>query len=92
MEAGVQDLYHLINNISLNQLDNTYKIGSKAINLIAVTPDLFNLIKGCQLIETNELIITDHRLYISNRNIKQYFNKQMSIWDTINQVAIDPSR
>ena len=34
-------------------------------------------IEDSQLVETNNVIITDHRVYIIDMNIKEYFGKHL---------------
>ena len=44
------------------------------------------------MVESNEIIITDHRAYIVDINIEEYFNETFSKWDIINKRILHPSR
>ena len=42
--------------------------------------------------ESNEIIITDHRAYIININLQEYFNETFSRRNKINKRILNPSR
>ena len=78
MEIGVEDAHSRINNIDLKQLDKTYINRLKAIDSIAVSEGLIEFVESSKLIYHNEIIFSDHRAYIVDINIEEYFNNQMS--------------
>ena len=69
MELGVEDIHTNFNNIEINQLDNTYKNGSKYIDSIAATPGIISHIKGSRLFKVNEIILMDHRACMIDINL-----------------------
>ena len=42
--------------------------------------------------ESNEIIITNHRAYIIDINLQEYFNKAFSRWDKIDERILNTSR
>ena len=60
-ELGVRDIHSKVNNIPLEQLDRTYKQGSKPIDSIAATTGVLDYVEGCQMMDYNNIIETDHR-------------------------------
>jgi len=54
-------------------MDLTQKRGSKSIDSVAVLENLMTYIEGYKLLETNEVISTDHRLFIIDINLEDYF-------------------
>ena len=46
----------------------------KVIDLIAVSEGLIEFVEGSKLIHHNEIIFSDHRAYIIDINIEEYFN------------------
>ena len=42
--------------------------------------------------ETNKIIITDHRSYLIDFNFEEYFYEKFSDWDQINHRMLDPAR
>jgi len=66
--------------------------GSKSIDSIAVTLELIEFVENCQLLETNDIVITNHRAYLIEVNLSKYFSKVFSKWDQINKIILDPSR
>ena len=46
---------------------------SQPIDSIAVSPEILEFIEGCALLNHNEIILSDHRVYIVDFNVKEYF-------------------
>ena len=66
--------------------------GSNPIDLIAVSEGLIDFVEGSKLIPHNEIVWSNHRAYIIDINLEDYFNKEMSSWDNINYVNLDPAK
>jgi len=62
------------------------------INSIAATHGILEFIEECKLLPYNEVIFSDHRAYVVNINLEEYFNEQLSQWDKINKVILNPSQ
>ena len=58
----------------------------------SVSHGMLEHIEGCRLLECKEIILTDHRSYLMYLNLEDYFQDQMSSWDEINKVMLNPSR
>jgi len=92
-EIGVKDIHKTMNVINNNEtLDSTYKHGSKQIDSIAATNGIMNYIEGCRLMNYNEIVESDHRAFMIDVDIEEYFNDEFSGWDKINRVMINPAR
>ena len=59
-------------------MDNTHIIGSKLIDTAAASPNLMNCIEGYKLMKIDNLIITDHRLFLIDINFERYFSTKLS--------------
>ena len=70
IEIGVRDVYSEFNQIEISELDNTYREGTKYIDLIAISQGILNYIEGYRLFEVNKITITDHRVYVFDINLK----------------------
>ena len=51
-----------------------------------------DFIDGCKLLGYNDIIETDHRGYIIEIAIEDYFNEELSEWDKINKVILNPAQ
>ena len=80
-KLGLKDIYQWYNKIEEGQMNNTCMIGSEPIDSVAATINILQIVEGCKLIETNDIIITDHRSHIINFNFEEYFCEQFSDWD-----------
>ena len=54
-------------------MDNTYWDGSKCINTIVASDSTLAFVEWCKLCEVNEILDTDHRGYIIDVNLIEYF-------------------
>jgi len=91
-EIGVKDIHSTTNNIEITQMDNTNVNGSHPIDSIAATREISDYIEGCQMVDNNDIIYTDHRGYLVDINLEDYFNDQLSYWNENHKVIINPSR
>jgi len=91
-EIGVRDIHTTMNVLNNDKIDSTYKHGSKQIDSIAATNGIMNYIEGCRLMNYNEIVESDHRVFIVDMDIEEYFKDEFSGWDNINRVMINPAR
>ena len=91
-DIGVKEIHVKINNIRMENLDKTYKNGSTPIDSIAATNGVMDFVEGCELLGYNEIVETDHRAYMIDVNINEYFDEEFNEWDKINYVILNPAR
>ena len=89
---NVHEIHPIINDVQINQIGKTYKNGSKPINSIAATSGILEFIDGCELLGYNEVVETDHRSYVIDISLEEYFNDEISEWDNIDRVMLNPAR
>ena len=75
-----------------SELDKIYVHGSCPIDSLAVSEELIEFMEGLKLITHNEIVLSDYRAFIIDINFEDYFNDEMSSWDNINYVILDPAR
>jgi len=78
IELGIQDVHSKDNNLRVNELDNTHIHRSQPIDLIAVSPGILEFIERCALLNHNEIIPSDHRVYLVDFNAEEYFQNEIS--------------
>ena len=77
-ELGVQDVHSNINRI-LNELIDKININrSWPIDSIAITVGILEYVEGSKLLGNNDVVFSDHRLYLIDVNLEEYFNDQFS--------------
>jgi len=91
-EIGAQDIYHKYNNIPKEELNKTYMNGLTLIDSIAAANGILECVEGCKLLKNNEVACTDHRVYVVDIGLEEYFSEQFSNWNIINKVMLNPSR
>ena len=77
-EIGVKDMYSATNNINIEDLDNTNTNGKHTIDSIAASSAISEYIEGCQVVQHNEIVYSDHRGYMVDMNFEGYFNDHLS--------------
>ena len=73
-------------------MDRTHKSGSKPIDSFAVSAGILEYIEGCMLLEYNDIFEIDHRGYMVDVALDEYFELEFSSWDHINKVILNPAR
>ena len=91
-ENGLIEIHEIVNNIEDDIRDHTHKTGSKQIDAVLVTSELTQSIVGCKLTDFNDIINTDHRGFIFDIDIKDYFDVDSSKYNENQAVILDPTR
>jgi len=91
-EIGVEDAHSRINNIALEEMDRTCINGNNPIDTFAVSEGLIEYVEGVKLVPHNEIVNSDHRAYIVDINIEEYFEDEFSYWNSINHVLLNPAK
>jgi len=89
IEKGLFNIYEIMNLIKETQWESTCKYSVKCVNAIATTAGLLQYVDGCEMIESNELIVTDYRGYLINFNLERYFECKQFVLDDINSLKLD---
>ena len=88
----VHELHPVFNNVPFHQIGRTYKHGSRTIDSIAATPGVIDYVDGCKLLDYNEIVESDHKAYVIDIALEDYFHVEISDWDNINKVMLNPAR
>ena len=91
-KLGIKDIHQQYNFIELDEIDNTYRDRSKYIDTIAASESILSFVEGCRLYEINEILDTNHRGYIIDIDLKEYFDQEFSSWNQINKSLLDPEK
>ena len=78
--------------MSIQSIGKTHKYGSKPIDSFATTRGIMDYIDGCKLLGYNDIVETDHRSYVIEIALEDYFNEELSEWDKINKVVLNPAK
>ena len=70
----------------------TYKKGLRAIDSIAVSSGVMSYIEGSKLVEYSDAVESNHRGYIADVAMEDYFETEFSQWDSIDRVMLNPSK
>jgi len=91
-ENGLINVHKHKNQINHNASDNTYKHGSKCIDIVMSTYGVIDYITGCQVTECDEVILNDHRGYLIDIEIERYCETIISEYDKPNRNMLKHTR
>ena len=76
---GAEDAYARLNNVNVNALDKTYAHRSNRIDSIALSEGIMEYEEGTKLLEYNNIVFADHRAYLLDVNMEEYFDENSSL-------------
>ena len=91
-QIGVFNIFSFLYDIPENEREQTQNRGSRCIKSVGVSAGLLGVIEGCIMINYLEIIITDHRGFIVDLNIEEYFGARDSVFDRKNIDRLDLTR
>lgn len=91
-EIGIHNIHQIVNNVELHQMGKTYIHGSKMIDAVYVMNGLMEYVEGCKLIGNNEIVEGDHRGYVIDIALEDYFEDDLGKWDGIDKVLLNLSK
>jgi len=86
---GLFEVYDLLNSSKNIKWDNTYIKGLKCIEFMAATSSLINFIEKGEIINYNQIIYSDHRGYLIDINLEQYFSMKQFDIDKVNNSQLN---
>jgi len=86
------EIHKNLNEIDYMQRDRTHKEGSKQIDAVLTMDGILQCMKGSLIVDFNDIVISDHRGFIFDVDIKEYFNINSSKYDTNNHVRLNPTK
>jgi len=86
------DTYQHVNDVSKGQYNKMHVRGSKCIDMVAMTYGILSYVKGCKLVEVDEIIPCDHQGYIIDLDINRYFEYEVGSYDKIGRIELTPSK
>ena len=91
-EIGVHNIYQIINNVELEQIGKTYIHGSSPIDAIYASNGVLKYVDGCKILGNNEIVESDHKSYLIDIDLNEYFEDEFCEWDEVNKTILNPSR
>jgi len=88
---GLRDIHTTVNNIN-QPLDSTHINSSKYIDSIAMTVNLIDFVEESILLESCEIIPSNHHRYIIDLNLEDYFKESLTVIDKMSFQMINSSR
>ena len=90
-ENGFYELHEEVNETDSLVRDKTYKNGTKQIDVILGTEPILQATRGSKIIDFDEIIITDHRGFLFDVDVKEYFDINTSKYDKSETRKLNPA-
>ena len=85
-------MHQCANNVRENELDKTHKNGSKPIDSIAASSGMMERVEGCQSLDHNDTVESDHHARVIDVDIEEHFQEEFSGWDDVNRAMLNPAK
>ena len=89
---GLFDIYSYINNFEVKEEDNTHIKGTKQIDAVMTTTNLLEVVQGSRMVDSKEITDSDHRGFIVDINVKEYFFIEHSKCEYANNATLDSTK
>ena len=86
------EIYEALNGETAKSKDKTYELGSKQIDTVLVTEEVLESLQGSLLLDFKDVVDSDHRGFIFDLDVYQYFSVEASEYDTTNNVTLNPTK
>jgi len=91
-ENGLFEIYEALNGETVESKEKTYKSGSKQIDAVLATEEVLELLQGSLLLDFKDVVDSDHRGFIFDLDVYQYFSVEASEYDTTDNVTLNPTK
>jgi len=91
-ENGLFEVHEMVNETDNYLKDRTQENSTKQIDAVLATEGVLQTIRESILIDFKEIIDTDHRGFIFDININEYFTIEASMYDKIENNNLDPTK
>ena len=89
-ENGLKEVHGSANENEENRVDHTRENGSKQIDAMLATEEALDSIIGSQIVDFNEIVMSDHRGFIVDINKHYFFRLLPSNYDEIQLRMLKP--
>ena len=88
-ENRLFDVYSYVNNIDIQKADNTHIKGQKQIDAVIDAPKLLEVIHESKLINYKEIIDTDHKGFLIDIGMQEYFDIKHSEYEHADNATLN---
>ena len=80
-ENGLYEIHQELTIEEINERDRTYKDGQNQLDAVFGTKSVLRVARGSKIVDFDEVILTDHRGFIFDLDVNEYFNLPASAYD-----------
>ena len=91
-ENGLFEVHKTLNEIEDMVKDRMQEKGSKQIDAVLAIEDVLRTIQGSILVDFKDIVDTDHRGFIFDIDVKEYFSVDTSEYDKRDNIILDLTR
>ena len=91
-ETGLFDVFVDSNGVEESDREATCQHDSRCIDYFLATDGTLRNVQGCELIECNEIVESDHRGNLTDINFAEYFTEDFAEEDDIFERRLNPDR
>jgi len=91
-ENGLFEVHEMVNETDNYLKDRTQENSTKQIDTVLATEEVLQTIRESILVDFKDIIDMDHRDFIFDLDIKEYFTIEASMYDEIETNTLDPTK
>ena len=77
-QIDAYEMHSIVNEVPTQSIGKTCKNGSRTIDSLAATTGSMEHVEGCKLLGYDDVVESDHRSYLIEIAMEDYFNEQLS--------------
>ena len=81
-----------VNEVDEKNREATHEHGSKCIDFVLGTERVMNILYGIELIECNKIVDSDHRGYLFDFNLEEYFDEKITKKSEMEIRTLNPNK
>ena len=85
-------MHQIVNNIELDQMCKTCIDGSRPIDAVHASNGIMEYAEWCKILSNNAILESDHRSYLVDIALDEYFEDEFGEWDQVKKVILNPCR
>ena len=91
-ENGLFDIHKVLNGDTADGKDKTFKSGSKQIDAVLATEEVLESLQDSLILDFKDIVDSDHRGFLFDLDVCQYFSVEASDYDTTDNVTLNPAK
>ena len=78
VEIALHEVFREVHEVNDNDRDGTFEHDKKCVDFVLVSEGILNVVEGIELIECNEIVVSNHRVHLIGSNLETCFEEDFN--------------